>query len=270
MKKVLSLAMVIIMTLIATTVCAEESENDRYCFPADVFELIEYLNSQDDDRIKIDYGEVSWSLDHVWYPYDDMYLEVDVDVKTRQIKEVKTYVYTWNMKKNSDLFYNHGLLYGALMLYLCEGEVGSEEIISGLGLEELDVEKDKYEATVVKNGNRFEAILKDGRFELSLSKIENRTREHDVNLFDAMDLLESMKNHEGVKVGEVEEYNENSDLNQLLGKDDSYGSKLNFTDLGLSPNGEYGDSIDVQEGGSIEIFYNEKDACARVNKLYSI
>lgn len=67
----------------------------------------------------------------------------------------------------------------------------------------------------------------------------------------------------GLPVGKVIVYDENTDLNQLLGRPNQYTSKINFSDSRVS-------QTDVEKnpvGGSIEIFANKDDAQSRKNYI---
>ena len=64
-------------------------------------------------------------------------------------------------------------------------------------------------------------------------------------------------------IGETEIYTEETDPNELLGRPDSYTSKVNFADTRL----EQGENL---TGGSIEVFAVQKDAETRKDYIESI
>lgn len=68
-------------------------------------------------------------------------------------------------------------------------------------------------------------------------------------------------------IGAVAVYNEENDINKLLGRPNQYTSKVNFADTRIE---QTSDNIDDVIGGSIEVFENEKNAQARKDYIASI
>lgn len=64
-------------------------------------------------------------------------------------------------------------------------------------------------------------------------------------------------------------YDENSDPNGRLGKAGSYTSKINFARSALAPGATVSVNIDVQQGGSIEVFATPAEAFARSEEVQS-
>jgi hypothetical protein len=62
---------------------------------------------------------------------------------------------------------------------------------------------------------------------------------------------------QGIPVGQVETYNEQTDPNHLLGRPNGYASKTNWTDTRIPD--QTGD-FEVDDGGSIEVYPNKADA----------
>jgi hypothetical protein len=84
----------------------------------------------------------------------------------------------------------------------------------------------------------------------------------------ANEVLQGLKDRE-LPVGESVAYTAKTDPNDLLGRPNQYTSKVNFKDTRLKPD-SLADNLDVQEGGSIEVFENESDAIRRKEYLESI
>ena len=68
----------------------------------------------------------------------------------------------------------------------------------------------------------------------------------------------------GLPLGKLEIYDEETDLNKLLGRPNQYTSKVNFEDTRVKQIGEY------VEGGTVEIFNNEADAQNRETYLNTV
>lgn len=64
-------------------------------------------------------------------------------------------------------------------------------------------------------------------------------------------------------------YTAKTDPNDLLGRPNQYTSKVNFKDTRLKPD-SLADDLDVQEGGSIEVFENKSDAIRRKEYIEGI
>ena len=77
----------------------------------------------------------------------------------------------------------------------------------------------------------------------------------------ADEVLQELKDRE-LPVGESVAYTAKTDPNDLLGRPNQYTSKVNFKDTRLKPD-SLADDLDVQEGGSIEVFENKSDAIRR-------
>jgi hypothetical protein len=84
----------------------------------------------------------------------------------------------------------------------------------------------------------------------------------------AEEVLQELKDRE-LPVGESVAYTAKNDPNDLLGRPNQYSSKVNFKDTRLKPD-SLADDLNVQEGGSIEVFKNQDDAIARKQYIESI
>jgi len=70
----------------------------------------------------------------------------------------------------------------------------------------------------------------------------------------------------GLPIGEVRVYTAANDPNEQLGRPGGYTSKVSFHDTRL----EQSDDFDVDGGGSVEVFDNEKDANSRFEYVDAI
>src|SRR2546421_12540794 len=65
--------------------------------------------------------------------------------------------------------------------------------------------------------------------------------------------VQALKAH-GFPIGETFTYDENTDLNHLLGRPNQYIGKAEFKDTRLPGSSNTGANIEVKDGGSIEVF----------------
>jgi len=65
-------------------------------------------------------------------------------------------------------------------------------------------------------------------------------------------------------------YDENTDLNHLLGRPNQYTGKDNFRDSRTHYSHSSGANIDVSDGGSVEVFANTTDAQKRFTYIQAI
>ena len=65
-------------------------------------------------------------------------------------------------------------------------------------------------------------------------------------------------------------YDENTDLNKLLGRPNQYTGKVNFRDSRTSYSDAKGADINVSDGGSVEVFANASDAAKRYAYVQAI
>lgn len=77
--------------------------------------------------------------------------------------------------------------------------------------------------------------------------------------YTAEEIITKMKEDQELPIDKVIVYDEKTDVNELLGKEGQYTSKINFSDTTALQIG--GDDNPV--GGTIEVFKNSKDAKAR-------
>jgi hypothetical protein len=84
----------------------------------------------------------------------------------------------------------------------------------------------------------------------------------------ADEVLQGLKDKD-MPIGESISYTAKNDPNDLLGRPNQYTSKVNFKDTRLKSD-SLADDLDVQEGGSIEVFENENDAIRRKEYVESI
>lgn len=75
----------------------------------------------------------------------------------------------------------------------------------------------------------------------------------------AQGIVNSMK-AQGLSIGEVASYDQNTDPNGLLGRPNQYIDKANFRDTELGPDSQ---TLDNGGDGTVEIFNNANDAAAR-------
>lgn len=90
---------------------------------------------------------------------------------------------------------------------------------------------------------------------------ESKSKKVEVTASEVMAYLQDNTEN----IGDYVEYDENTDVNGLLGRPGQYTSKINFAITTL----EQTDPEDPK-GGSIEVFSNEKDAEERYNYVQSI
>jgi hypothetical protein len=87
------------------------------------------------------------------------------------------------------------------------------------------------------------------------------------NSLDAKAIVYSLKSS-GMPIGKMEVYTESNDPNKLLGRPGQYTSKVNFVDKqATAPDG---DTVDVSNGGSVEVFASESDAKNRYDYVSNI
>jgi hypothetical protein len=84
----------------------------------------------------------------------------------------------------------------------------------------------------------------------------------------ASEVLQELKDKD-MPIGQNVAYTAKNDPNDLLGRPNQYSSKVNFKDTRLKPD-SLADDLNVQEGGSIEVFKNQDDAITRKQYIESI
>lgn len=84
---------------------------------------------------------------------------------------------------------------------------------------------------------------------------------------NASEVVKSMK-ESGLHIGKTETYTASNDPNNLLGRPGQYTSKVNFVDTSIKV--DVINSIEVINGGSIEMFDNEEDAKNRYDYISNI
>lgn len=89
---------------------------------------------------------------------------------------------------------------------------------------------------------------------------------YDLETITAPEIVELFKTN-GLPVGETLIFDENTDVNGLLGRPNEYIEKLDFEVTTLIEQQSYSDT---PFGGTIEIFENEKDAKARYDYIDAI
>lgn len=84
---------------------------------------------------------------------------------------------------------------------------------------------------------------------------------------DAKSIVEALA-AAGMPIGKIEAYTAENDPNKLLGRPGQYISKANFVDKRI--NEPMSDTVDVLNGGSVEVFANEQDAKNRFDYVSNI
>ena len=96
---------------------------------------------------------------------------------------------------------------------------------------------------------------------------KNAKNEEKINITElSAEEICSLFKESGIPISKIIVYNEETDVNELLGRPGSYTSKVNFADQRVGQN-------DINEnpvGGSFEIFENEKDATKRHEYIESL
>lgn len=97
---------------------------------------------------------------------------------------------------------------------------------------------------------------------VSNNKTENEKKveekQVDLKSMDAEAIINSLKDC-GFPIDNIIVYNEENDVNNLLGRPNQYTSKINFADTRVQQT----DDADNPVGGTIEVFNNNKNALAR-------
>jgi hypothetical protein len=78
----------------------------------------------------------------------------------------------------------------------------------------------------------------------------------------AAQIVDALKS-KGLPITDSFAYDENTDLNKLLGRPNQYTGKVNFRDSRTSYSDAKGADINVNDGGSVEVFANATDAAKR-------
>jgi hypothetical protein len=74
----------------------------------------------------------------------------------------------------------------------------------------------------------------------------------------------------GLPITDSFAYDENTDLNKLLGRPNQYTGKVNFRDSRTQYSTSTGADIDVNDGGSVEVFANSADAQKRFTYVQAL
>lgn len=105
---------------------------------------------------------------------------------------------------------------------------------------------------------------------------EEVTSEIEENIYTAEELFNKIK-EKNANVGRHVVYNEETDLNELLGRPNQYTSKVTFEDLRIEQtnqnlDSEYFSEEEINEpiGGTIEVFNNEEDMKKRKEYVNAI
>lgn len=74
----------------------------------------------------------------------------------------------------------------------------------------------------------------------------------------------------GLPISDSFTYDENTDLNKLLGRPNQYTGKVNFRDSWTTYSDAKGADINVTDGGSVEVFASPTDAAKRFDYVQAI
>ena len=91
--------------------------------------------------------------------------------------------------------------------------------------------------------------------------------EAELDTRSAAEIVAALKT-DGQPIANTEDYTAENDPDKLLGRPGQYTSKTNFRDSRIPGIDLFG--IDVQAGGSIEVFASEEDATRRRNYLQTV
>ena len=103
--------------------------------------------------------------------------------------------------------------------------------------------------------------------------VKNEISEQEPVVYTAEEIINKLK-EKGFNIGRVVVYNEETDLNELLGRPNQYITKINFEDTRIEDN-VYLDE-DTMLGGTIETFNNNTDMknrqqyCEAISSRFSI
>lgn len=135
----------------------------------------------------------------------------------------------------------------------------------------------------VKNGDSWEPADGENLTDILLSGVisddEITALSESLNgyfwIFDDMNasqILEKLK-ADGIPIGDIQVYDEDSDPNGLLGRPDEYISKASFLDTRVEDpygNGYIDGEIDIDMGGTVETFNTAADAQAREKYISTV
>lgn len=84
---------------------------------------------------------------------------------------------------------------------------------------------------------------------------------------DAKAIVDALAKN-GMPISKIDVYTADNDPNKLLGRPGQYTSKVNFVDKRVDE--PMNDSVDVINGGSVEVFANDQDAKQRFDYVSNI
>jgi hypothetical protein len=99
------------------------------------------------------------------------------------------------------------------------------------------------------------------------SKNTETKKQEEPKEYTAKDVINKLK-EAGLSIDKTVEFTEETDVNELLGRPGQYIAKANFSVKELEENGN--PDMDIEQGGSVEIFANEKDAKNRFDYISEV
>ena len=111
-------------------------------------------------------------------------------------------------------------------------------------------------------------------FKNNKSKVENVSNAEITKEMTAEDIINAMK-EQNSNIGKVVIYNEETDLNKLLGRPNQYTSKITFEDKRIEQKNTDNEFLSPEEqneptGGTIEVFNNSEDMMKRKEYINQI
>lgn len=125
----------------------------------------------------------------------------------------------------------------------------------------------RYQTT---KSNNIETIAQNT---LKNENVVENIEEKEIKIYTAEEIVNKLKEN-GLSIGRIVVYNEETDLNNLLGRPNQYITKANFEDIRIEGN-EYLDE-DTMLGGTVETFdnlsdlENRKEYCESLGRQFSI
>ncbi len=271
MKKVVLCAFVIVL-MIPMFAVAETPQD----FGMGYIDFLTSLSSYSSfDAGNLNMSDFSFYPDgnYIYFDYDDFSMMLTVNPQTRYVSEISI---GYPQSKISSTAQSYGLLIGNILSVVSPTLTidSVHDIFAELGLlsESVLLSDNYYSQTVSYDEYSYSFVVfpSSDRFYLKVGCKDTPIVECDVHISDAELLFIKMMHYVASDVSAYYTYDEDTDPNGTFGDHSSYGSKLNFASKSISPDATFSSSLSVDDGGSIEVFYNSSDLFQRVTTLYQL
>ncbi len=268
-----SISLLLILLLITPAWAFAESAQDFGMGYIDFFSALSLTSEFSMDDLDLESMTCDPNDGYVCLTYNDYSFFLYVNTQTRNINKISLF---FPQSKVSDKASDYGYMIGSMISVIIPSmETDTfQKIASDLGMlsDSVLLSTEPQRASVYDDdyAYSFYVVPSSDTFIFIVKCKSVPATEYEVLTDDAENCLQKMIASGGLDVGVYYAYDKQTDLNSCFGELSSYGSKINFSSKSINPNAVSTPSLSVDDGGSIEVFYNSSDLFNRVTTLYQI